>query len=76
MTDTIDDVAPGLDRVLDDEVLALLADWRERYEGRPHAERRRLLLLALEREQIVTIAYREDVLAERVDVLDLSLIHI
>ncbi len=51
--------------VLDDSA-ALLARWRERYAGRPEEERLRLLLLALEREQIVAVAYREDTLAARI----------
>lgn len=44
----------------------LLARWRRRYAGRPEEERLRLLLLALEREQIVAVAYREDTLAARI----------
>jgi hypothetical protein len=65
----LDDVRPGLDQLLDDEVRALLDRWSRRYRARPGAERRRLLLLALEREQIVSFAYREEVLAARIAAL-------
>ncbi|MFN8016713.1 MAG: DUF4214 domain-containing protein [Acidimicrobiales bacterium] len=61
---------PDLGAVLDAEIGEQLATWRRRYRGRPRAERRALLLFALEREQIVTVAYREEVLAARVDALD------
>jgi hypothetical protein len=44
----------------------LLARWRSRYRGRPERERRRLWLLALEREQLVGVAYRERAIAQRV----------
>lgn len=43
-----------------------LAGWRERYRERPDRERRRLWLLALEREQVVSIAYRESAIADRI----------
>jgi translation elongation factor EF-Tu-like GTPase len=43
-----------------------LARWRDRYRGRPERERRRLWLLALEREQVVSIAYRESAIADRI----------
>ncbi|HEY4397704.1 MAG TPA: hypothetical protein VGO28_08515, partial [Acidimicrobiia bacterium] len=43
-----------------------LARWRERYRGRPDREQRRLWLLALEREQVVSIAYRESAIADRI----------
>lgn len=39
-----------------------LSAWGRRYAGRPAEEMIRLFLLALEREQIVSIAYSEDVL--------------
>lgn len=48
------------------DTTALLAAWRRRYVGRPEAERLKLLLLALEREQVVAVAYREDTLAARI----------
>ncbi|MFY9608270.1 MAG: DUF362 domain-containing protein [Blastocatellia bacterium] len=42
-----------------------LSVWDRRYAGRPAQEMIRLFLLALEREQIVSIAYSEDVLNRR-----------
>lgn len=66
----LDDVRPGLDEALDREVRDQLTRWAHRYRGRPRGERRALLLFALEREQIVTVAYREEVLAARIDQLD------
>jgi len=40
--------------------------------GRPEIERKKLLLLALEREQIVAVAYREEAVAGRVVQLDVG----
>lgn len=48
------------------ETVQLLAAWRTRPGGDPAKERRRLMLLALEREQIVSKAYDEEFVAERV----------
>src|SRR5947208_1161772 len=42
-----------------------LAAWRQRYAGQPRREALRLLLLAMEREEIVSIAYREAMIAQR-----------
>jgi uncharacterized protein (DUF362 family) len=42
-----------------------LAVWRARYAGRPRDELLRLFLTALEREELVTVAYREDLMARR-----------
>ncbi len=42
-----------------------LSLWDRRYAGRPAQEMIRLLLLALEREQIVSIGYSEDILNRR-----------
>ena len=61
---------PGIDASLDADLTRQFDAWARRYRGRRHAERRRLLLFALEREQIVAVAYRESVLAARVDALD------
>jgi hypothetical protein len=55
-----------------DDVRAMLARWRLEFAGRPAAERERLLLLALEREQIVAVAYREEAVAGRVAELDVG----
>lgn len=43
-----------------------LASWRRRHAGDPHGEMQRLLLLALEREEIVGVSYREELLARRI----------
>ncbi|MEU4622061.1 DUF362 domain-containing protein [Actinoplanes sp. NPDC023801] len=48
------------------ETEGLLAAWRTRPDGDPALERLRLMLLALEREQIVSKAYDEAFIAERV----------
>jgi uncharacterized protein (DUF362 family) len=42
-----------------------LVTWRRKYQGRPRREMLRLLLLALEREEIVSVSYREDVIQRR-----------
>jgi hypothetical protein len=66
------DAVADLENALLDEVRGLLADWRRRYEGRPDEEREQLWLLALEREQIVAVAYREKAVAGRVSALPIS----
>jgi len=55
-----------LETALLDEVHAQLDQWRVEYAGQPDAEREHLYLLALEREQIVAVAYREEAVAARV----------
>ena len=55
-----------------EEVEAQLARWRAEYPGNPEGERELLWLLALEREQIVAVAYREEAVAAHVDALDLA----
>src|SRR3954451_23717180 len=42
-----------------------LAEWRRRDAGLPRREMVRLLLLALEREEIVSVGYREAMIARR-----------
>jgi uncharacterized protein (DUF362 family) len=54
------------------EVEGLLERWRQEDAGRPDEEAGRLWLLALEREQIVAVAYREESVAGRVDELAIS----
>ncbi|MDQ6852271.1 MAG: DUF362 domain-containing protein [Actinomycetota bacterium] len=49
-----------------EECARQLAAWRVRFRGRPDRERQRLWLLALEREQVVSIAYRESAIADRI----------
>ncbi len=61
-----------LEDVMLAEVDGLLARWREEYAGRPDEEAEHLWLLALEREQIVAVAYREESVAGRIDALPLS----
>ena len=64
--------AEELERVLLDDVRRLLDGWNAKYADRPQLERQRLLLLALEREQIVAVAYREEAVAGRVAALDIG----
>ena len=52
-----------------DEFTKELSDWERRYAGKPTREIIKLFLLALEREQIVSIAYSEDVLGRRLSAL-------
>lgn len=53
------------------ETRRTLERWRRKYRGRIDAERRHLWLFALEREQIVAIAYGDEALAARIDRLPL-----
>jgi len=46
-----------------------LAELRVKFEGNPAGEYRRLARLALEREQLVSYAYREDILGRRLEQL-------
>ena len=62
----------GLEAVLLEDVGVQLERWRRQFQGRPAAERKRLLLFALEREQIVAVAYREEAVAGRVADLDVG----
>ena len=64
--------AEELERVLLDDVRRLLDGWNAEYADRPQLERQCLLLLALEREQIVAVAYREEAVAGRVAALDIG----
>lgn len=61
-----------LEAVLLDEVRSRLGRWQVRYADRPQVERERLMMLALEREQIVAVAYREEAVAGRVAELDVD----
>jgi hypothetical protein len=61
-----------LETILLEDVRALQERWRRQFAGHPEAERVRLLLLALEREQIVAVAYREEAVAGRVPELDVD----
>ena len=48
-----------------DEFVRQLAAWETQYAGRPRDHLVRLCLLALEREELVSIAYREEHIAAR-----------
>lgn len=61
-----------LESALLDDVRSQLDRWRVQYADRPDVEREQLWLLALEREQIVAVAYREEAVAGRVDTLEVS----
>ncbi|HWC39045.1 MAG TPA: DUF362 domain-containing protein, partial [Acidimicrobiales bacterium] len=65
LSDSARAAAGRLDHVYQDSE-RLLDSWRSRYRARPALERRRLWLLALEREQLVGVAYRERAIAQRV----------
>jgi uncharacterized protein (DUF362 family) len=49
-----------------------LAAWRRRDAGRPRREMVRLLLLGLEREEIVSVGYREAMIARRLDTMPIG----
>lgn len=48
-----------------EEFRCQLEAWRKQYAGQPQREMIRLCLLALEREELVSVAYREDLIAKR-----------
>ncbi len=54
-----------------DEFVRELEGWERRYAGRPRDLLVRLFLLALEREEIVSIAYRESVMTRRLATMPL-----
>jgi uncharacterized protein (DUF362 family) len=64
--------ATQLETALLDDVESLLDRWRVEYADQPDEEREHLWLLALEREQIVAVAYREEAVAARVAQLDVD----
>lgn len=53
----------SLERELLRDVQDQLDRWAVEFAGQPAVERKKLLLLALEREQIVAVAYREEAVA-------------
>ncbi len=61
-----------LERELLRDVQSQLDLWADEFAGQPGSERKKLLLLALEREQIVAVAYREEAVAGRVAALDVG----
>jgi uncharacterized protein (DUF362 family) len=60
------EAATSLETALLRDVQNQLDRWTSECAGRPESERKKLLLLALEREQIVAVAYREEAVAGRV----------
>ena len=58
--------ATSLEAELLRDVQKQLDRWTSECAGQPESERKKLLLLALEREQIVAVAYREEAVAGRV----------
>ena len=55
-----------------DEFERELARYAQECKGRPREEMKRLFLLALEREQIVSVGYRETLIARRVAALPID----
>jgi uncharacterized protein (DUF362 family) len=55
-----------------DEFQRQVEDWRRRYGGDARQQTVRLLLLALEREELVTIAYREALIMHRLQQMPIS----
>ena len=49
-----------------------LAAWRRRDAGRPRHEMVRLLLLGLQREEIVAVGYREAMIARRLETMPIG----
>jgi uncharacterized protein (DUF362 family) len=66
------EAATSLETELLRDVQNQLDQWRTECAGHPGSERKKLLLLALEREQIVAVAYREEAVAGRVGLLPVS----
>jgi uncharacterized protein (DUF362 family) len=48
-----------------------LDGWREKYAGRPDREMMRIFFLALEREEIVSVGYREELIHRRLQAMPL-----
>jgi uncharacterized protein (DUF362 family) len=66
-TNPVDDV---LVESICGDVRKMLAGWDYTYASRPEVLSRKLWLMALEREQIVVVAYRDDTILRRVEQLD------
>lgn len=65
-------MSSDLEQVLLTDVQRLLDRWAVRYRDRPDLQRVHLLMLALEREQIVAVAYREEAVAGRLTELQVD----
>src|SRR5258708_32103349 len=55
-----------------DEFERELAEWRQRYAGQPRKEMIQLFLLALEREELVSVGYRETAIVRRLQTMPLT----
>lgn len=55
-----------------DEFAENLARWSRRYAGQPQREMLRLLFLGLEREEVVSVGYRETLIAQRLETMPLT----
>jgi hypothetical protein len=55
-----------------DEFVRELAKWRRRYADQPRTEMIQLFLLALEREELVSVGYREAAIVRRLQTMPLS----
>jgi uncharacterized protein (DUF362 family) len=55
-----------------DEFKRELATWKDQYAGQPRREMIRLFLLALEREELVSVGYRETAIVRRLNVMPLT----
>jgi uncharacterized protein (DUF362 family) len=55
-----------------DQFARELAGWQEKYVGRPREELLGLCLMALEREELVTVGYREELMTKRLGGMPLS----
>jgi uncharacterized protein (DUF362 family) len=55
-----------------DECAADIERWKQEFAGRPRDEMIQLWMLALERESIVSVTYREDLIQNRLEKLPLS----
>lgn len=55
-----------------DQFAEELAAWQQKYAGRPRAELIGLCLMALEREELVTVGYREELMTRRLADMPLS----
>jgi hypothetical protein len=64
--------ASPLEAALLAEIDGVIDKWQRRYADRPEEQRTRLLLLAMEREQVVAVAYREEAVAARVAELEVD----
>src|SRR5713101_4968610 len=55
-----------------DEFVRELADLQRRYANQPRKEMTHLFLLALEREELVSVGYRESAIVRRLETMSLS----